>query len=190
MSEEEKQKFEELREALEPIPKYFLKNYQFLTEEIQRSHEPVFYHIKKVYGFIDCYKREYIDKFAVCKPGCAACCKIDVTLTLAEAEYIAFSCKIRIDYGENQTSSHRSPCPFLSGDDYCKIYEVRPLNCRTFHAAANPGMCSPEDKANVLYGHAGRGYGDPIFAHMATMFWKIFNGSRLPRDIRDFFPLN
>jgi Fe-S-cluster containining protein len=187
--DEQERFFEELRDALEPIPRLFLDDYRFLTEEMQRSGEPIFSHIKRCYDFIDRYRKGYIDSFAVCKPGCAACCKIDVSLTTAEAEYIAISYRLHMDSGTNQTSSHRTPCPFLGSDDRCRIYEARPLNCRTFHAVTNPGKCSP-DEPNLFYGYSGKGYGDPIFAHMATMFWKNFNSAMPHRDIRDFFPLN
>lgn len=43
-------------------------------------------------------------------------------------------------FGE-QIIKHRIPCPFLV-DDKCSVYPVRPITCRSFYVAEDPGKCA------------------------------------------------
>jgi Fe-S-cluster containining protein len=83
-----------------------------------------------------------------CKPGCAYCCEMDVSINSDEAELIHEFMKnhdITIDEvklekqskfkGEwhDQTKEMRT-CVFLGTDKLCKIYPVRPASCRKYLA--------------------------------------------------------
>jgi Fe-S-cluster containining protein len=63
-----------------------------------------------------------------CAPGCAACCRDDLTVFSVEAELIRRE--------QRGVLAHETPhppgqCPFLSAALTCRIYEQRPYVCRT-----------------------------------------------------------
>jgi len=139
-----------------------------------------------IYGFTDAFE-PYVATFAACSKGCSHCCKIDVQITALEAEMICVGTGIPHASGANLTRGHSSPCPFLSGDGSCGIYENRPLVCRVYHAVGDPENCRP-GRMQHQYG-APPLYGNPIYQNL--MNWvhglAIHTGSPL-RDIRDWFP--
>ena len=89
-----------------------------------------------------------------CKPGCAHCCKLMVTALPHEVmevvDYIRFSDRFsrseravildRLKFVVEQTDgmdeyAYRAAnlnCPFLSDDNRCQVYAVRPIACRAF----------------------------------------------------------
>jgi Putative zinc- or iron-chelating domain len=89
-----------------------------------------------------------------CKKGCAACCHIQVAISPIEAQAIWEYCQmenIRIDinYLRSQATltekshpySPHSACVFLSPDKTCKIYPMRPLNCRKYEVISPAILC-------------------------------------------------
>lgn len=84
---------------------------------------------ERVFKIIDCTR-------------CANCCKtVDIMLTPTDAERIAGHLAMAIDeFVEaylttdegDQYWVQEKPCPFLSQDDCCTIYDVRPKNCREY----------------------------------------------------------
>ncbi len=90
-----------------------------------------------------------------CKKGCSDCCNAVFDISLAEAMLIKkyFSMlgrktrrqvlkkakEAQKTWDENfvaktidDISKLRIPCPLLSRDEECLLYEVRPVNCRTY----------------------------------------------------------
>ena len=74
--------------------------------------------------------------------SCAACCKnysprfktpdvkrIAKHLGLKESQFIEKYLKVD---EEGDFVAKSAPCPFLGGDNYCSIYEVRPSDCARF----------------------------------------------------------
>lgn len=88
---------------------------------------------------------EYIDRFfsgakniVACKKGCANCCHGRVWITQLEADLIAKTQDLQVPRVDDNTDEKtfplrdsNRPCPFLSVDQACTIYNVRPLVCRT-----------------------------------------------------------
>lgn len=85
-----------------------------------------------------------------CGPGCAACCRVNVTVLLPEAIAIAAyledtrgreeltplkmhiaATAARVRWMDDDERIRASvPCPFLDGRGWCAIHPVRPLTCR------------------------------------------------------------
>lgn len=97
-------------------------NHRQLDEQFHRNHEQVF---RK----IDCLE-------------CANCCKttspifrdVDIRrlskhLRLSETAFI--NNYLMID-GEGDYVLRTAPCPFLGADNYCSVYDERPLACREY----------------------------------------------------------
>ncbi|HEY6528260.1 MAG TPA: YkgJ family cysteine cluster protein [Cellvibrionaceae bacterium] len=82
-----------------------------------------------------------------CKKGCAHCCNLRVEVLPPEAFYIASYIKALPDsqrqvhlkklathtvYSKGRTFvNYNKPCPFLSENNTCSIYSVRPHKCRS-----------------------------------------------------------
>lgn len=93
-----------------------------------------------------------------CRPGCAACCYIQVPVSLPEAVAIVEPllkdrqaignlmnrCYKEIDRLEMDRVAHfkaQVPCMFLSADKRCTVYERRPDGCRTHLVVSAPENC-------------------------------------------------
>lgn len=95
-----------------------------------------------------------------CRPGCAACCTVNVTVLLPEAIAIAAHLEEMCDSAEQELVKTRTaeaaarvrwmddderirtgvPCPFLDGREWCAIHPVRPLTCRAL-SSTDPEQC-------------------------------------------------
>ncbi|OQA61691.1 MAG: Flagellin N-methylase [bacterium ADurb.Bin270] len=64
-----------------------------------------------------------------CSEGCSKCCVDGITLLRIERDRIISHLKNR---DEMPVKSKTGGCAFLSSEGRCKIYEVRPLVCRTW----------------------------------------------------------
>jgi len=110
--------------------------------------------IKEVYKAIDNFfdkAPEENKKDITCKPGCTACCFIDVDISFDEVAAIIHYCTenaIEIDkeYLKKQAAVGRkkysefSRCVFLK-DNMCSIYPVRPVACRKHWVKTDPSLC-------------------------------------------------
>lgn len=99
-------------------------------------------------------------RLIACGPGCAACCRVNVTVLLPEAvaiaAYIEDTCsgeeftplKMRIAataervrwMDDDERIRAGIPCPFLDGRGWCTIHPVRPLTCRAL-SSTDPEQC-------------------------------------------------
>jgi Fe-S-cluster containining protein len=89
-----------------------------------------------------------------CKRGCAFCCRINVDTTNTEAKIVVDYAKkhnipIDIDALKEQaiaTNEERpflknAKCVFLSEQNECKVYDVRPNACRKYFVTTEPEKC-------------------------------------------------
>jgi len=87
-------------------------------------------------------------KDALCSPGCAYCCthygSVDVTtlealnvrefvMDLPGEERDSLIQQIAANR-ELKLNSQTAPCPFLGGDQTCRIYAIRPFSCRQLYS--------------------------------------------------------
>ena len=94
-----------------------------------------------------------------CRPGCSACCKRFLSITLAEAVVIASYLKknkrwdrvfavskeqqaIAFDVKPIVWFKMELPCPALN-QNMCDAYQVRPVACSAHFATSEPDACSP-----------------------------------------------
>lgn len=73
-------------------------------------------------------KLESLGKVRRCRKGCCGCCLDGLTVTQIEASVI------RAKYPEvlNEAAGEEGRCAFLDEEGACRIYEARPVKCRTF----------------------------------------------------------
>ncbi len=111
--------------------------------------------------------------FTPCKKGCSTCCNLVVEITAIEADLIkdyviknfgqeeikTLEGKLKNDCYHYPNSQHclsddslrlkhfklNRPCSFLSPNGECTIYEVRPINCRSYLVFSDPETCKPKD---------------------------------------------
>lgn len=143
--------------------------------------------LRAIYDGIEKFN-QFVKTFTVCRKGCSWCCNYDVFISGLEAYYLAFEQGIQIDTHRTITVHHHSPCPFLDLDGSCSVYRSRPLNCRTLHTLDSPHYCKTGNATHEIYGSAGHGYGNDIYAQVAGWIKLVNEKQAMPyRDIRDWF---
>lgn len=126
--------------------------------------------------------------YVACRSGCSACCKMNVSITVLEAERLAEVSGKRVARVlkpgmHKQDRFAGVPCPFLRGDK-CSVYADRPFACRAhFSFAADSYACQPE------HAYVG-GMGMVRFDGVSKAYLDIASATALKgfADIRDFFP--
>lgn len=103
---------------------------------------------------------EYVERYfsgaknlVACHKGCANCCHGRIWIKQVEADLIADTYGLTaprivddMDGGSIPLKDSSRPCPFLSADKECTIYEVRPLVCRThFNFEPTNELCQYEN---------------------------------------------
>jgi Fe-S-cluster containining protein len=104
-----------------------------------------------------------------CKQGCGACCFQQVQITDSEKELISGYVAQRNlfpnleerkrlgrqarasrfgDWGELRHEDKR--CIFLDEKQNCKIYEVRPMSCRSYFVVSDPAQCETKEKVQQV----------------------------------------
>lgn len=137
---------------------------------------------------------------AACKRGCAHCCHLPVAITSSEARLLSQASgravaqpleAIAVASLEDPEASERAmglasrrglgPCPFLTSQGSCSVYEQRPVACRA-HANLDDDdlLCRLIDDAAV-----------PVSYVDARRIWLMHLAAHrndLLADVRDFFP--
>jgi len=178
---------ERIARASSDYPKYLVDAFLLMRKRVEKLSDPMEV-VQGVYDFLDLHG-EYVSSFTVCSKGCSHCCKIDVGVSGVEADYISFKTGIPKSGSTYQTKvgGFRSPCPFLSSDGSCGIYEFRPFPCRVFATIDDPGYCERMEK-HVILGSSDNGYGSKMLLHCAFILNDANNGiNGGSRDIRDHF---
>ncbi|MDD2799820.1 MAG: YkgJ family cysteine cluster protein [Methylococcales bacterium] len=147
-------------------------------------------HLKQTYDFLDKVNRTYVSTFTTCSKGCSHCCYMDVQLSAFEAEYICVATGIPHQPFNKLTTDHKTPCPFLSEQNACAIYEHRPLFCRTYHSLSAPELCGIKNAVFAHYGTAESDMGNIIYR--SVYLWIHHHNMHQTggniKDIRDYFP--
>lgn len=149
------------------VPPALEKRFHRLRERLSKRQGPALARLKAIYGWVDAYIAACVTPIAVCRPGCAHCCRLDVSVTLVEAMAIAshLGQTAGLKQAPDLGAGRHTPCPLLGADQRCSVYGVRPFNCRTFHAADSPDLCWPPNQPHLIFGASGQGYGsDPLLA--------------------------
>lgn len=125
-----------------------------------------------IYKTVDYYYKKVIAKDAYCKRGCSWCCRVPVTVSAVEMQYIHDTLGIEANHllkgYHKELEPDGTPCPFLK-DGECSIYESRPFNCRVFASMDDPSNCI-----------------DPSHSHLVVS-WESNNGLTLMREYLDHF---
>jgi Fe-S-cluster containining protein len=96
-----------------------------------------------------------------CRRGCSACCNIRVSITEDEADLlydVVVREKIEVDqellrqqapWTEDDYpkyfASGQARCVFLDPErGECRVYDVRPMACRSYYVVSDPEMCKPD----------------------------------------------
>lgn len=96
-----------------------------------------------LYCFVD-ELLKYVTEVTPCKKGCDYCCKMPVSVSLLEIEFMKKNVKkLRNRLGPTNLDTN-SPCPFLS-KGACSAYEFRPFHCRKHVAFTSTSYwCHPD----------------------------------------------
>ncbi len=125
-----------------------------MSDVITAENQSILELLKQVDGAVAAVAAQFPREFK-CKKGCSDCCHAAFDISLAEGMLLQEHFKLlgrktrrdilkrarraekrwnsAIKEGED-LSRLRIACPLLSPDDQCLLYEVRPVNCRTYGA--------------------------------------------------------
>lgn len=120
----------------------------------------------RIIGLIDEEMKNNVEWNTIsCKAGCSHCCRINVDISEAEAEILvdyaeqenievnreALESQQHLSNGERSKSLFKD-CVFLSKENTCKVYKVRPLNCRKYLVQTAPELCNTIKHKNAIVG--------------------------------------
>lgn len=125
-----------------------------MPDTIQSKKQSILDLMEQIDSAVSAVARQFPDEFK-CTKGCSDCCHAAFDISLAESVLIMehfhlLGRKTRRDIlkraehakkrwqqalnAREDLSLIRIPCPLLSPDDQCLLYDVRPVNCRTYGA--------------------------------------------------------
>ncbi|PHS22040.1 MAG: hypothetical protein COA84_14260 [Robiginitomaculum sp.] len=103
----------------------------------------------RIYGLIDKVMEETVYPYAMCQSGCAHCCKIPVSVSAIEAGYIHQVTGKKLI---GKPVDDIGYCPFLDLDTAkCSIYEVRPIECRSFASMDSLEGCEDPTIKHMMF---------------------------------------
>lgn len=129
-----------------------------------------------------------------CTKGCADCCYQMVSMSLVEAlaiiDHIYKKANRAVHFKSRslpiiQEQSElflkgsvtvrmwfelQVPCVFLTQDNLCSVYDVRPVACRTYAVVSDPKLCSPESGAAQKVGAVDN---RKMIKHSLAVTWEI-----------------
>ncbi len=112
--------------------------------------------IGDMYKAIDFFMRKNIYDYAVCRSGCAHCCRVPVQVSGLEAVFISQNTEFEINKNVSKgitLGKEVDYCPLLDIDSArCLAYDSRPMACRIFATIDSPIKC--EDPKTSHYIHS------------------------------------
>jgi len=141
------------KQMLNAILQHILENAESLNKCLNKKD-----YVLDVYRQADKEVKGTVEKYkTTCKKGCAFCCHIEVKTTITEAEIIMdrmeqqnepftedelamLERQSKLSSEEYSFNPDRA-CVFLTDDNECSIYDIRPLACRTYLVATPPEHC-------------------------------------------------
>ena len=167
---------------LPKVPDYFQDIANTLLHDLVHIQESRIIKLEKIYSFLTIYGN-FVKTFSVCSKGCSHCCSIDIQMTELEAIYIHEKTGKQITNPTGLLSTNNySPCPFLNTNGECTIYDIRPFNCRTFHALDDPKYCETGED-HQLYNT----YTSVYYSKFFEFLLEVLNETQEIYDIRDYF---
>ena len=125
------------------------------------------------------------DLKGACRPGCSACCTVNLTATALEVRYLldrvgapaprptgpyyrpaytaneaAEACLSGAELPEDPGEHSPEPCPLLGPDGLCTVYEARPFACRAMHSSRR---CAQGGAADM----------DPYLLTVSLVFYQL-----------------
>lgn len=139
-----------------------------------------FTQLSMMYKYLDKINLAY-QNVSVCEKGCSHCCKIPVMISEIEAKYIQRNTQFQIK--NNKSFNINSDCPLLDSlTGSCKVYEYRPISCRSYIVFDNPKYC--EDKNTTHLHRTADSYNKNTREIIFNFI--LQNGNKI-NDIRYFF---
>jgi Fe-S-cluster containining protein len=130
-----------------------------LFEQLRRQGVHDYHIIIAIYSIIDKLVADSAKGESIsCRKGCAFCCKMNVDVTDMEGAVILAYCRdnkipINKDYLAVQATIPKemlgftpkiAACVFLTEENTCSIYPVRPLACRKYRVTSAAELCNME----------------------------------------------
>lgn len=97
-----------------------------------------------------------------CRKGCSFCCHQRIGVSKTEASLLADEVRkgLKIDLDKVRLRSSwslnewiknpkDSKCVFLGDEGECRVYNERPLVCRTYHVVSDPALCDGDQKIQM-----------------------------------------
>lgn len=170
------------------LPKELDARDDAITDILRRENASAKSKLGKIYSLMS-EVNQHLGPYVACGKGCSDCCKMNISISVVEAERLAAASGKQMAAVERPMQHVKDkfigrPCPFLV-DNACSVYEVRPYACRAHYSFdTNAYWCHPE-RAN---------YGEMTHLEMGGVrkaYDEIVVKSRLHgfADIRDFFPV-
>jgi len=174
-------------EFLASIPKDLNARDDVIAQQLRRDNSSAKSKLGKIYSLMT-EVSQAITPYVACGKGCSDCCKMNVSISIIEAERLSAVSKKLMAIVKHPVRHPDEvfvgvPCPFLV-DDACSVYEARPYACRSHYSFDTSAYWCHPARANE---------GEMSLLHMGgarQAYDEIVVSSRLRgfADIRDFFP--
>lgn len=178
---------EKLLAFLAVIPKELDQRDDNIAETLRRENTSGKVKLGKIYSLLSDVSREVAPHVA-CAKGCSDCCKMNVSISIIEAERLSSVCGRKMA-SVNRPIRHSTdefngiPCPFLQ-NNACLVYEHRPYACRAHYSFddtaywCHPSRSNAAEFSLLESGGAKQAYQEVVMKSRLGGF----------ADIRDFFP--
>ena len=118
--------------------------------------------VAKILEIVDTFYRR-ASTYSVCAKGCAHCCKVDVSVSKAEAFYMSRVIPKKIIKRAKARGANNGYCPFLDTDTaLCTIRDFRPLACRALYVFDDPELCIDPNTSHTMTVDGSNYAGAPI----------------------------
>jgi len=172
---------------LEDLPLELQNDEGMLPAQVRALNASIASKFRKVYAVIDAIA-DHRAPFVACREGCAHCCKMEVSISAAEARVISAATGRPLKRVlDRVTQGHGKyvgvACPFLATDHTCSIYTVRPMVCRKHASFFNTSRWCEADTMNFVDAPMVNFSGiDEAYLSIG-----VSSGQTVIADIRDFF---